>query len=137
MKPEIVIADELTFLRVSCEVLPGPPIVAGPKSILSGEICKSEKIRPIPDRVTFAGEPAPENGICRFPEANPFPVGRKRTATRQFAPDAKTLPHALVREYGPETDSVPNVMGAGVELNSVAILGIPETPGYCPPNVRF
>jgi hypothetical protein len=137
VKPEIVIVDELTFVSVSCELLPGPPSVAGPKSIASGEICRSEKIRPIPDRVTFAGEPAPENGICRLPETNPFPVGTKRTATRQLAPAAKTLPHALDIEYGPETDSVPSVIGAGVELNRVTSLGIPATPGYCPPNARF
>lgn len=137
MKPEIVIADELTFVSVSCAVLPALPIVAGPKSILRGEIWRSEKMRPFPDRVTFTGEPAPENGICRFPETNPFPVGAKRTAIRQLAPAANALPHVLDMEYWPEMEAVPTVTGAGVGLNRVTILGIPATPGYCPPKVRF
>jgi hypothetical protein len=134
--PEIVIGNALTLVSVSCDPTPTVPIVVGPKSMLSGEICKSEKIRPIPERFTFAGDPDPENGICRFPEENPFPVGAKSTVIRQLAPASSTVPQLFEIEKGPETEGAPRLSGAGVELKRVTILGMPGTPGYCPPKVR-
>jgi len=133
----MVIGDVLALVSVSCEPLPALPIVAGPKSISNGEMLRSDESRPIPNKLIFAGDPVPENGSTRLPENNPFPLGLNTTLTRQLAPAAKTFPQVLAIEKGPDTDGFPMSTDAGVVLNSVTILGMPATPGFWPPKLRF
>ena len=85
----------------------------------------------------LAGEPDPEKGISKLPDAKPLLVGAKVTRIRQLPCADSALLQLLLKEYGPETEIVPRGTDAGVELIKVTSRGFPGRPAYWLPNVRL